>query len=303
MGLLSTLVSSYDGLLVGQIDNPHLTNEDYSQIDHDDMESIDIMWALASAVRRAKDFVRITGNDINLNKDSKFGFYMSSVTCYNYRDKGHFARQCNKPKKMGNHNPFQNQRSSAANPERRFNSEKGGEDKAWFAEIKEVAGSNDESNSDETKTTRDESSGSESESTSHSETHGESDAESEEQSATQFALMVNTSASSQSDQVYDDCSSSHSSFFNCVDLESKVLAYQQHNADLISDLNQCIEANKILKSNGKDFQAKIELLNRQLHEAEITVMNKQYAITYYINTVNEIKKKLAIVECDYETLS
>ncbi|KAL8244029.1 hypothetical protein R6Q59_010287 [Mikania micrantha] len=115
--------------------------------------------------------------------------------------------------------------------------------------------------------------------------------------------MVNTSASSQFDKLYDDCSSSHSSYFNCVYLESKVLAYQQHNADLISNLNQCIEAKKILKSNEKDFQAKIDLLNRQLHEAEIVVLNKQDAITSYLNTINEIKKKLAIVKCDNETLS
>ncbi|KAL8217877.1 hypothetical protein R6Q57_021250 [Mikania cordata] len=44
MGLFSTLVSSYDGLLTGQIGNPHLTNEDYSQIDPDDMDRIDIIF-------------------------------------------------------------------------------------------------------------------------------------------------------------------------------------------------------------------------------------------------------------------
>ncbi|KAL8200080.1 hypothetical protein R6Q57_011419 [Mikania cordata] len=118
--------------------------------------------------------------------------------------------------------------------------------------------------------------------------------------------MVNSSAtpaaSSQSDQVSDECSSSLTICFNCVDLDSKVLAYQKHNTHLISDLNQCIEANKVLKSKEKDFKVKIELLNRQLHEAEIAVLNKQDAITSYLNTINEIKKKLAIVECDYETL-
>ncbi|KAL8255071.1 hypothetical protein R6Q59_033292 [Mikania micrantha] len=100
MGLLSTLVSSYNGLLAGQIRNPHLTNEDYSQIDPDDMERIDIMWALASA------------DDEGENWDF------------------------------------------------RFNSEKGGEDKACVAEIKKAVESIDESNSEETKTGLDESSGS-----------------------------------------------------------------------------------------------------------------------------------------------
>ncbi|KAL8255141.1 hypothetical protein R6Q59_033362 [Mikania micrantha] len=75
----------------------------------------------------------------------------------------------------------------------------------------------------------------------------DSDSEVDE-SSTQFALMANSSASSESEQVYTDCSSSHSDCFNCVDLRSKVLAYQKHNSDLLNDLDLCIEANKILKS-------------------------------------------------------
>ncbi|KAL8265738.1 hypothetical protein R6Q59_003082 [Mikania micrantha] len=81
-------------------------------------------------------------------------------------------------------------------------------------------------------------------------------------------------------------------------LHSKVLSYQEHNAALVSDLNQCIEANQVLKSNEKDFTTKIETLNKQLHEIEITVLNKQDAINSYLNIINETKKKLAIAECD-----
>ncbi|KAL8226087.1 hypothetical protein R6Q57_018644 [Mikania cordata] len=121
--------------------------------------------------------------------------------------------------------------------------------------------------------------------------------------STLFALMANTSSNTGTDQVDNECSASHSKCFNCVYMESKVLPYQNHNSSLISDLNQCIDANKVLKSNEKDFQSKIELLNRQLHEAEIVVLNKQDAITFYLNNINEMKKKLAIVECDYETLA
>ncbi|KAD2805434.1 hypothetical protein E3N88_38811 [Mikania micrantha] len=54
MGLLSTFVSSYDGLVAGHIGNPYLKNDDYSQIDPDDMERIDIMWALESANEQDK---------------------------------------------------------------------------------------------------------------------------------------------------------------------------------------------------------------------------------------------------------
>ncbi|KAL8224023.1 hypothetical protein R6Q57_019498 [Mikania cordata] len=179
----------------------------------------------------------------------------------------------------------------------RFDSDAGRQDKACIAELREDAES-----SEEGKNLQEDLSGSESETSSDSDTCSYSTSESEEQTV-QFALMANTSLATESNQVVNECSSSHSKCFGCVDMESKVLAYQTHNEALICDLSLCIDANKVLKSNEKDFQAKIELLNRQLHEAEIAVLNKQDAITSYLNTINEIKKKLAIVECDYETLA
>ncbi|KAL8249584.1 hypothetical protein R6Q59_006452 [Mikania micrantha] len=169
-----------------------------------------------------------------------------------------------------------NQRSFAANPERRlvpidtpthasssnasktlmvqndegknwdfrFNPDQGGHDKACVAEIQKIDESSEEITSEEAKTCLEESSGSESESTSDLDTQGDSVAELKEP-ATHFAMTVNTSATSQSEQVFDECSSSHSRCFNCIDLE----------------------------------------------------------ITSYLNTINGTKKKLAIVEYDYETLS
>ncbi|KAL8200258.1 hypothetical protein R6Q57_011597 [Mikania cordata] len=159
-----------------------------------------------------------------------------------------------------------------------------------------------EDSCEEVKINQEESSGSESESSSDSDTYADSISEVDEQTF-QFAMMANTSVSTESDQVVDECCASHSKCFNCIVLKSKVLAYQNHNVALISDLNQCIDANKVLKSNEKDFQAKIKLLNKQLHEAEIAVLNKQDDVTSYLNTINETKKNFSIVECDYETLA
>ncbi|MFS7950899.1 putative transcription factor interactor and regulator CCHC(Zn) family [Helianthus anomalus] len=42
-------------------------------------------------------------------KDTKYGFDIIAVTCFNCGEKGHFKRECTRPTKQGNHNPFRNQ--------------------------------------------------------------------------------------------------------------------------------------------------------------------------------------------------
>ncbi|KAJ0477977.1 putative transcription factor interactor and regulator CCHC(Zn) family [Helianthus annuus] len=96
--LLNTLVSSYCGLVAGQVGNINLTSEDYAHIDKEEMELIDIKWAFASAVRRAKDFMERTGRtSLESRKDSPYGFNKRMVTCLNYRENGHFKIECTKP--------------------------------------------------------------------------------------------------------------------------------------------------------------------------------------------------------------
>ncbi|KAF5808686.1 putative transcription factor interactor and regulator CCHC(Zn) family [Helianthus annuus] len=110
MKLLNTLVSAYCGLIAGQIGNINLTHEDYQQIDKEEMDMMDIKWAFASAVRRAKDFMERTGRtSLERKKDSKYRFDKQSVKCFNYGERGHFKRECTKPAQHGNQNPFRNQ--------------------------------------------------------------------------------------------------------------------------------------------------------------------------------------------------
>ncbi|KAJ0927108.1 hypothetical protein HanRHA438_Chr04g0178921 [Helianthus annuus] len=72
MEMLNTLVSAYCGLVAGQIGNINLTNEDYQQVDKEEFEMMDIKWALASAIRRAKEFMERTGRtNLESNNNTK----------------------------------------------------------------------------------------------------------------------------------------------------------------------------------------------------------------------------------------
>lgn len=92
-------MSSYDNLVVGRIANCNLTDEDFDQIDPNDLEAIDIQWNMEMLTRRGKRFMQRTGRSgIGGNYRTGLGFDKSKVKCFDCHNYGHFARECEKRK-------------------------------------------------------------------------------------------------------------------------------------------------------------------------------------------------------------
>ncbi|KAJ0840092.1 putative transcription factor interactor and regulator CCHC(Zn) family [Helianthus annuus] len=106
MVFLASVLESYEGLVAGKIGNTNLTKEDYDQIDPEEMELVDIRWAMASAVRRAQRFMEITGRKSIGGPSTKLGFDKSKVTCFKCKQKGHFKRECRNAYVDESENPF-----------------------------------------------------------------------------------------------------------------------------------------------------------------------------------------------------
>ena len=104
--MLSALLTSYDFLVTEKIGNFMMTKEDYDQVDPEEMELMDVRWALAAAVRLAQRFMEVTGRKDLMSPNTTLGFDKSKVRCFNYEKFGHFKCECTSPKKEGNQNPF-----------------------------------------------------------------------------------------------------------------------------------------------------------------------------------------------------
>ncbi|GJZ44910.1 ribonuclease H-like domain-containing protein [Tanacetum coccineum] len=71
----------------------NLHEVDLDQIDHDDLEEMDLQWEMAMLTIRARRFIKRTGRKLDEN-GQRVGFDKSTMECYNFHKNGHFAREC-----------------------------------------------------------------------------------------------------------------------------------------------------------------------------------------------------------------
>ncbi|KAJ0576078.1 putative transcription factor interactor and regulator CCHC(Zn) family [Helianthus annuus] len=111
LALLASFVASYENYIQGKISDPATLDEDYDQIDPDDLEEMDLQWQMAMISRRVKRFMNRTGRKF---VGRSVGFDKAKVRCFNCQSYGHFARECQK-QKQDNSSQSSNNRNASSN--------------------------------------------------------------------------------------------------------------------------------------------------------------------------------------------
>ncbi|GKA66721.1 ribonuclease H-like domain-containing protein [Tanacetum coccineum] len=85
-------------------DSPQPDDEDLEQIDHADLEEMDLKWQVAMLSMRVKRFYKKTRRKLNFNSREPVGFDKTKVECFNCHRRGHFARECRAPRNQEDRN-------------------------------------------------------------------------------------------------------------------------------------------------------------------------------------------------------
>ncbi|GJT75726.1 ribonuclease H-like domain-containing protein [Tanacetum coccineum] len=84
--------------------SPQLDDEDLEQIDHGDLEEMDLKWQVAMLSMRVKRFYKKTGRKLIFNGKEPVGFDKTKVECFNCHRRGHFDRECRATRNQENMN-------------------------------------------------------------------------------------------------------------------------------------------------------------------------------------------------------
>nr|GFA18567.1 hypothetical protein [Tanacetum cinerariifolium] len=89
-----------------QSNSPQLDDKDLEQIDHDDLEEMDLKWQMTMLSMRVKQYYKKTGRKLNFNSKEPISFDKTKVECFNCHRRGHFTRECRAPRNQGNRNGY-----------------------------------------------------------------------------------------------------------------------------------------------------------------------------------------------------
>ncbi|GKB26859.1 hypothetical protein Tco_0866260 [Tanacetum coccineum] len=67
--------------------SPQLENEDFQQIDEDDLEELDLRWQVAMLTVRVRKFIQKTGRNMDFKEKRLVSLDKSKIECYNYHRK------------------------------------------------------------------------------------------------------------------------------------------------------------------------------------------------------------------------
>ncbi|GJY23913.1 ribonuclease H-like domain-containing protein [Tanacetum coccineum] len=90
-----------------------LKNEDFQQMDGDDLEELDLRWQVDMLTIRVKKFIHRTGRNMDFKEKRHVSLDKSKIECYNCHRKGYFARECRSGRNQRGRSYGDNVRSNA----------------------------------------------------------------------------------------------------------------------------------------------------------------------------------------------